>query len=520
MRRNLLKRMIGLGLVAVMLMGVFSGCSDQKVQIDENETPEISAFIPWFKGVDKLQSVYEEIQKRANVKLKIIDAADSENAFQRSSLIITTGEHVNWVNIAQDQPFKEWGEEGFLTDLAPYLKKYKDELPILNFIANDELFESYKGENGEIYGISTISYLQNHGLLLNRTWLEKAGMKDVPKTTDEIYNMLKKFKETSGGDGKYAFAAKGMEMFDWAFLAFGGSYYKTSTPKYYEENGTFKPYDVSPMHKEAVKYLRKLHQEGLINSDWQIGGTDSETTFKAGRAGMVYTASAPDVRLYRATGDKTSIVPAPSSPECEGSYGGTVDYQIMTIPSSITSEKEIYCTLKFMEWMHSKEARILATAGIEGKHYEILDNGVYRQLPDAENEFSKSNSGCGFGYGWVSPFGDEINTSAENVIEAIKGMKSQQWERTEEQQQAEAKTYSEWLDSINKYVNVDKYSTYVSDELNFASTDTSEFVKNFYIRAITEPVFDIDAEWDKFVSEYYTQHNGQKCLDIFTEMVK
>ena len=45
-------------------------------------------------------------------------------------------------------------------------------------------------------------------------------------------------------------------------------------------------------------------------------------------------------------------------------------------------------------------------------------------------------------------------------------------------------------------------------------------VEKFYVKAMTEANFDIDAEWDNFVNEYLTKYRGQECWDLFKELVK
>lgn len=517
--KKLFSRMLCLMMVCVLAAGC-TGCGDNTASTGDSDTPTITVFMPFFKGVGNLQPIIDEIEKQANVKLSIIDSADSDNGLQRAALIITTGEKVNWVNITEEQSFKKWGREGFINNLEPILTKHKDELPVLNMIVHDEKFKTFKGDNGEIYAIPGVNYIQNSGLKINRTWLDETGMA-MPQTTDDVYRVLTKMRENHTNSQESPIYAAGLSSFDWAFLAHGGRLYSNGAPKYYKENGEYKPYDISDMNKEALKYVRKLYQDNLINQDWQIitSSNDVTSNFIGGRTGLIYTSANPDVRLYRTTGDKTADVPAPEGPTGIRSYGGGLPmYMLNVIPSSISDEKEIFNTLKFIEWMHSAEARKLCSFGVEGLTYNYNENGEIEKTDKYEEIVSKSNSGCGLSWGWVSPFPGGVDPKYGNVTDALVHMELPKVKQNDEFYAAEADDYmGDWIANINQYIDPYPYAGCIVDELKFEASATIENVDKFYTKAITEKDFDIDANWDQFCSDYMNSFNGEKCLNIFKE---
>lgn len=517
--KKLFSRMLCFMVVCVLAAGC-TGCGDNTASTGDSDTPTITVFMPFFKGVGNLQPIIDEIEKKANVKLNIIDSADSDNGLQRAALIITTGEKVNWVNITEEQSFKKWGKEGFINNLEPILTKHKDVLPVLNMIVHDEKFKTFKGDNGEIYAIPGVNYIQNSGLKINRTWLDETGM-DMPQTTDDVYHVLQKMRENHTNSQESPIYAAGLSSFDWAFLAHGGRLYSNGAPKYYKENGEYKPYDISDMNKEALKYVRKLYQENLINQDWQIitSSNDVTSNFIGGRTGLIYTSANPDVRLYRTTGDKTADVPAPEGPTGIRSYGGGLPmYMLNVIPSSISDEKEIFNTLKFIEWMHSAEARKLCSFGVEGLTYNYNENGEIEKTDKYEEIVSKSNSGCGLSWGWVSPFPGGVDPKYGNVTDALVHMELPKVKQNDEFYAAEADDYmGDWIANINQYIDPYPYAGCIVDELKFEASATIENVDKFYTKAITEKDFDIDSNWDQFCSDYMNSFNGEKCLSIFKE---
>jgi len=522
MKKSIFKRGLCAALAAVLSIGALAGCGGGKDETAEGGAPTIKVFIPGFQMANA-QCIVDEINKRANVNLEVMEDAGGEGA-TKASLIITTGEKVDWVNISQSQPFKQWGSEGLLNDLSTIIEENKDILPTLHMLINDDVYKALRGPEGEAWVIPAINYITNEGLRINKEWFESTGM-EMPKTTEDIYNILKKLKETKcTGEDYTPFIADGLASFKWAFLAHGGRLYRDGYPRYYQENGEYKAYDISDMNKEALKYLRKLFQEGLINPDFQvIGGTSQRSErFLAGKAGMWYSSNGIDAQLYESIGTTTVWPEAPEGPTGVKTFGGEAPlYRMNVIPTSVTDEEQILNILKFIEWMHSYDARLLCSYGIEGRHYVINDNGEVdftseELLKNKDADFGRVNGGeCPFQWGWVSPFAGSLDvTKYDNVVDAIANMEIVKKVPSVPVDE----NYMGFVDNINKHLDPYPYALYTDDNLLFAANATTEFVSNFYSKAITEKNFDIDAQWDGFVKEYLENQNGQTCLDLFAEL--
>ena len=525
MRRKTWGRVIAMALSAIMMLACFAGCGDDKVTIDG--TPTIKMYIPSL-NIANAQCIVEEINKQAGINLEIVESGGSQEAAQRAALIITTGEKVNWVNLSDSQPYKEWGESGFLNDLTPYLEKYKDEVPTLYMLANDPMFKAMKGDNGETYVIPCINYVTNLGIRINKEWLETANNGKVPETTEEVYEMLKNFKDKKvvAADDS-AFIASGVSSFRWAMLAYGGQYLtSTDYPMFYEnEKGEFEDYLLSDMNKEALKYVRKLYSEGLINKDWRTIGTTTQENdrFIAGKAGMWYRSAGCDEQMWDAIKTTTVWPPAPKGPTGVQSYGGFApQWRVACIPAAITDEAEILATLKFMEWMHSPEARMLCAFGIEGRHYAYNDKGeIYydteEYMTNRDNDYARVNGGGSpFEWGIVSPFKGAIDaTKYDTAYEAVANIELFPVKAKEPVDE----NYMGYVANINKYINPYPYAAYISDELKQAAVGSNEVMTNFYADCIEKPNFDIDAEWPKFVEEY-NKAGGTKALEVFNGMIK
>ena len=523
-KKNLFKKGLCYVLAAGMLTGMLAGCGGKEDNVANGDVPKIKVFIPNFKMANA-QCIVDEINKLAGVELEVMEDAGGEGS-TKSSLMITTGEKVDWINISEGQPFKEWGEQELLNDLAPIIEEHKAELPVINMLVNDDAYKALKGPNGEVWAVPAINYITNVGLRINKDWFESTGM-EMPKTTEDIYNLLKKMKETKCVAADYSpFIADSMASLEWAFFAHGGRLYKKGYPRYYEENGELKPYDISDANKESLKYLRRLFSEGLINPDFQvIGGTSQRSErFLAGKAGMWFSSNGIDEQLYESIGTTTVWPDAPEGPTGIKSFGGEAPlYRMNVIPTSIDDEEQILNVLKLIEWMHTKEARMLCMYGIEGRHYVINEKGEYdntsaEMKANMDADFGRVNGGSNpFGWGWVSPFGGSIDVEKyDNAIDAIANMELAPYVK----KQPVDESYMDFVEHIYKFLDPYPYVLYTDDTLKQAANTTLEYVEKFYVRAMTEENFDIDAEWDNFVNEYLTKYRGQECWDLFKELVK
>ncbi len=517
MKKKAVALVLAAGLSAGMLSGCGTGNGDSK---NTDELPEITTYMPYFK-LGNAQCIADEIGKLAGVKFNPLSSAGSSEGVQRSALIVTTGEKVNWVNIDTAQPFKQWGEEGVVNNLQPYIEKYKDELPVLNMIVNDPIFKGFKGSNGEIYAIPEVNYVTNSALRMNKAWLEEIGA-ETPQTLDEITEILRKFKSVaSKEDSAVPYSAGSLSDFSWVFYAYGGRLYSGGYPKYYEKDGEFLPYDISDMNKEALKYVRNLYQEGLVNEDWQIlstTGTDSHNNFVSGKAGMIFGAGGTDEELYQNKGTVSEWLPAPEGPTGIKSYGGEAPYWLFgVIPSSISEEKDIYNTLKFIEWMHSEEARKLCCYGIEGRHYEMKDGKIdytaHKENMDADFGIGQNSN---FEWGWVSPYKGALDPKYGTVSEAVANIKLFEVVKKEPVDE----NYMEYIKFMSQWIEPYKYSSYINDDLKFTANAAIELTDKFYSQAITSKSFDFDKEWEKFKEQYMNEYKGKECLEIFKKIAE
>ena len=104
---------------------------------------------------------------------------------------------------------------------------------------------------------------------INKNWLDKLGL-SVPTTTDELFTVLKAFKEKDpNGNGKQdeigvMGSTNGWSAYPEEFLLNSFIKYSRSAP-YYLDNGKFEAAYDKDAYREGLKFMNKLCAEGLLD---------------------------------------------------------------------------------------------------------------------------------------------------------------------------------------------------------------------------------------------------------------
>lgn len=210
---------------------------------------------------------------------------------------------------------------GVFVDLAGYVNE--DVMP--NFMEdiaeNPSIISMISEPGGKIYSLPKVTGLRGHYLEspihINKAWLDKLNLA-VPTTLDELYNVLKAFKEKDpNGNGKadeipYLGWTGSSNMHTEALMGAWGLATKDGTNDAYVQvvDGKVQFVPVQPAYKEAINYLGKLYKDGLMWKEW--------FTANNATANGYLTASECVVGMFTALN-------APSTP-----YSG--DYVVMDPP--------------------------------------------------------------------------------------------------------------------------------------------------------------------------------------------
>jgi putative aldouronate transport system substrate-binding protein len=186
---------------------------------------------------------------------------------------------LSWgINNAQQMAY---GNQGVFLRLNDYIDKYGYATKQV-FAYNSAIEKSAVAPNGSIYGLPAVNECFHcsmpYKLWVDQTWLDNLGI-EMPKTTEDFYQMLKRFKEEdANGNGDLndeipmskATWSGDIDMFLMNAFAYNGG-----GERWFVDNGVIKQNAITPEWREGLRYLNKLYSDGLVDQEFTIA--DNET---------------------------------------------------------------------------------------------------------------------------------------------------------------------------------------------------------------------------------------------------
>ncbi|GHV04275.1 lipoprotein LipO [Spirochaetia bacterium] len=248
--------------------------------------------------------------------------------------------------------------------------------------------------DGRLYGLPRARQVARNGITYRRDWAIKAGIPE-PKTTDDIYRLLKYFTENDP-DGNGIKDTYGMTWckydgpLDIITTWFGGG------NQWVEQNGKYVPYMFTQGYLDAMNFAKRLYSEGLINDDFASRDTAIwADDINSGRSGMYIDVADQAQRTDNALlqldtakyTDAIWVINSVSSPA--GLFNlPTVGYSglVAISKSGAKTVEDMRRALQFIDRTNTTEAMNLFTYGVPGVHFDIVDGYAVRRtgLSDAE----------------------------------------------------------------------------------------------------------------------------------------
>jgi putative aldouronate transport system substrate-binding protein len=248
--------------------------------------------------------------------------------------------------------------------------------------------------DGQLIAIPRARAVGRYGLCYRTDWAEKLGLKE-PATPKDVYDMLYAF--TYGDpDGNGKDDTVGLEMcnytgpFDIIQTWFGCG------NGWADVNGYLIPVHMQPEYVEALDYIKKLYDDGLMPADWAARPTETWADgCKTGKNGMFIDVMDSGRRIWDYFVADTTFTPSVTDPEKPASmtlYGAVNGHTLATSgyngyftlsSSSCDTPDKVDAALRFLDRLCDDEMLILTQYGIEGVNYTV--NGDIIEMKDAGN---------------------------------------------------------------------------------------------------------------------------------------
>ncbi len=331
---------------------------------------------------------FQEYEKLSGVKIEW-DNLNSSNAGDKVKLAFASQDlpdafmKLSISNIDQ----LNFGSQGLLLNLnelideyAPNVKKFMDEHP--------DVKKSQTFDNGAIYslpaGVESSAVRLARKYYINKEWLKKVGM-EMPASTDELYNVLKAFKENdANGNGKadeIPLASDTLQnIMDVLRGAFGignrGMLQQSIDMD--EITGKIRYIQTSEQYKQFLQYLNKLYKEGLM--DQEIFTIKQPQFIAKASEGLIGSFSAPNTATIPSqhVGEFEGLPAALKGPGGDQMWAALRPYTTGTGAFVITSaNKYPEITMRWVDYFYGDDGIKLFNLGVEGKSYVKTADGKY-----------------------------------------------------------------------------------------------------------------------------------------------
>lgn len=221
--------------------------------------------------------IYKYMEERTNVKMNITTLALSE-LDEKINLMMSSGDYPDVFFKAGGGPEK-YTSQGIILPLEDYMKEYAPNYSAL-IEADPGGWAGVSSGDGHVYSFYSLNSPDNVTfggipyMYINTQWLDNLGL-EMPHDPDSFYEVMKAFKdEDADGDGDptnevpLIFAGGNILPVDDLLVYFGfelesfGSGWALS-----EDRSSVEYYAITDRYKEALAYMAKLYEEGIMHKD-------------------------------------------------------------------------------------------------------------------------------------------------------------------------------------------------------------------------------------------------------------
>lgn len=288
--------------------------------------------------------------------------------------------------------------KGAFWDLAPFLAD-AESFPNLSK-ANPEVLKALTVD-GKVIAIYRAREIGRYGFSYRTDWAEAVGITEEPKTVEDVYNMLYKFTyEDPDGNGKDD--TYGLELTKYTGpLDIIQTWFGTGN-EWVEQDGKLVPVHQTPEFKEALKWMKKIYDDGLVRKDWATvdSGTFSDSC-KKGEAGSFIDVMDGAKRIwqyYKMNDVKSVTDPSQiASMNLVGPINNTTlatsgfNGFYMITKAGAKTEEDVKNCLHFLDKMCDDEMLALADYGLEGVTYDLNEEGNVVKRNELEPQQSPSS---------------------------------------------------------------------------------------------------------------------------------
>lgn len=391
-----MKKTLSLILALALMLGCL-GAVGASAETANNYPETVSVFTPLTEHLSKLgvtdynQTYYwQELENRTGTHVEFQHLPAGADIMTQLNLMVASKSltdivvGINWKTVTGGAAL--WEEDGVILDLTDLIP---ENMP--NYYAAIQevpYWEPTLSIDGKMYYISDIQHgVVYEGPNIRGDWLEKAGL-EKPTTLDELYTVLKYFKENDmngNGDANDEWPLSGLagDQIGWSpynlMWAYGVHW------DYQLVDGKVTHGMLLPEFTEAVSYVRKLYEEGLLDPDYATQDrTALDGKYMNNQVGMEYGIQPSKMNRTLnpdAVDGEFAAVGLPNMKLTADSPAYVFDQVYITLFTGAQAVltgacKEPEKVLSWIDYIYSDEGSLLFNYGLEHYSFEYDENGV------------------------------------------------------------------------------------------------------------------------------------------------
>ena len=387
LKRDLIKKTIGLALVFTTFLGCGLETGSEKASVTNGDTVTLDWYInySWFNTGWGSNVVSRTITENTGVNINFITPQGNEE--EKLNAIIESGSLPDLITLGWWEPQVN---ELIQKDMVYAINELADEYdPYFYQVSDEQAVSWYTQNDGNIYGYPCSSVTpqdveNNDNIGSNQTFLvrkdiyEAIGSPDMT-TMEGFENAVKKAKEMFPQvDGKPLIPI-GAHLFDDSGNVSFDQYIQNFLAVPYEKDGQLYDRNTDPEYLQWLKMFRRLNEEGYLATDVFIDQrSQMEEKIAEGRYFCMlyqYTDMADQQKiLYSKNPNSIYIaVDGPKNKNGDDHILPTNTASGWTVTMISKDCKDPEKAIQFIDYLISEEGQKLVYLGVEGITYDMVD---------------------------------------------------------------------------------------------------------------------------------------------------
>lgn len=336
-------------------------------------------------------------QENTGVNIEVLQLADN-NAM---NLLFAGGEIPDLVWFGFQGSYSGGAAKAIKDKVVEPLNDYVEYLPdmMAALESNPDFLKATTTDDGDIIGGPFVradeKLKTSSGMMIRQDFLDEVNM-EIPKTPDELYTVLKAFKDELKVESPLSARL-------WWLQSIGLNHGLFTSPfglvkaNLYQENGEVRWGYYEQEYKEVLAWLNKLYTEGLMDPNFAtIDNATHNANFMNGISGMTISSNggiSTFINTMKEADPDFNVSGVGPLVAKEGDVALSTHYDNAVTGFYLTMSptcKDKEAAAKFINYGYTEEGQMLMNFGIEGESYTMVDGyptytDVIMKNPDGLN---------------------------------------------------------------------------------------------------------------------------------------